>query len=64
MPLNYKLRHRNIVAENPGVCAKSSLRFCAKGSRSEIEKIAIAIKRAIADLPYESCQGGRSTKSS
>ena len=53
MPLNYKLRHRDIIAENPGTWAKSSLRFCAKGSKLEIEQIATAIKRAIANLPLD-----------
>jgi hypothetical protein len=49
--LSYELRHKDRPAEIPGTWDDSTLIFKGKGPKDEIERIAKAIKTAIAGEP-------------
>jgi len=49
--ISYELRHKDHPAESPGAWDDSTLVFKGKGPKDEIERIAKAIKLAIAGKP-------------
>jgi len=49
MPLNYKLSHKEYLAESPGIFKDSKLTFKITGDKYEVQRIADAIQKAIAE---------------